>query len=138
MDDAQARLQTYLTRNRGDRVAAAIERWCVQTERLLAFERLPNVRARRVYYERFVESPGEELDRLMTFLGVALVPGLSLAAFEAKHDRGPADMKIRSTRSVDPGRVGKGRDIDLQAVPADLRARLTRLLAILGYAPVEG
>jgi protein-tyrosine sulfotransferase len=124
----------YLTRHGGNVVAAAIDRWCSKTERLLAFEHAHRGRALRVNYERFVEAPEEESARLMLFLGVAPVPGLSVAAFQYAHDRGPGDHKISHTRQVERDRVGRGEGIDLGRVPDALRERLARLLGTLGYS----
>jgi protein-tyrosine sulfotransferase len=135
--DVPNRLEAYMARNRGNVLAAAIDRWCEHTEKLLAFEHLHLSRSRGVYYERFVKSPEEELAHLMLFLGVRVVPGLSLTAFQAEHDRGPGDAKIRGSTAVDSGRTGKGQALKLTLVPTLLRERLARLLEILGYPQPE-
>lgn len=137
MDHIEKRLQPFLTRQKGNQIAAAVERWCSQVERLLAFEHLHHVNAHRIYYERFVDSPEEELTSVMTFLGVERIAGLSAAAFIAPHDHGPEDAKARRSLEVDPKRKGKGRRLDLTTIPAGLRNRFGALLSTLGYPPLD-
>jgi protein-tyrosine sulfotransferase len=127
------RLQPYLARHAGDLVAAGIDRWCTITERLLAFEHAHHRRALRTTYESFVDAPERELTRLLQFLDLAAVPGLSVAAFQHEHDRGPRDAKIAGAKAVERDRVGTGRAINLTRVPSSLRERLARLLGSLGY-----
>jgi hypothetical protein len=126
-------VQAVVARYQGDVVAALVDRWCSVTEKLLAFEHVQGEAAIRVTYERFVEAPEEELHRVMRFLDLAPANGLLAAAFRERHDSGPADIKIRGAKAVERDRVGKGRDIDLSRVPNDLRDRLGRLLAVVGY-----
>jgi hypothetical protein len=132
--DGPARLQQYLTRQRGTVLAAAIDRWCTVTERLLAFEHAQHGVTRRVIYEAFVERPEEEIADLLGFLDLAAVHGLSVSAFRFPHDHGPGDAKITATRRVERDRMGMGRSLDLRGVPAELRRRLDILLAQLGYS----
>jgi protein-tyrosine sulfotransferase len=127
------RLQPYLIRQRGNAEAAAIDRWCRQTERLLAFEHINRRRVRRVIYENFVAAPEDELRGIMEFLGLPCIAGLSRAAFEAKHDDGPGDVIIKSTTAVLRTRAGRGRNLSLGGVGAELRERFAGLLNGLGY-----
>ena len=132
LDDEQ-RLQGFLARNANNPLAAAIDRWCGQTEKLLSFEHLHAARACRVHYETFVGSPDAELRRLMRFVSVPPIDGLRETAFRVNHDRGPADAKIRGATEVDPDRIGKGQMLNVKSVPTQLMARLERLLRVLGY-----
>ena len=136
--DDENRLEGYLWRYGGNLVAAGIDRWCTQAEKLMAFEHLRQDRCARVHYERFVASPETELARLMAFLGLPVVENLSGRSFEIRHDRGPADAKIRSSTAVDPGRVGKGQYLDVTSLPLALKDRFEGILASLGYSSRSG
>jgi hypothetical protein len=131
--DGATRVESRLPRYGGNTVAAAIERWCNQTERLLAFEHANGTQSLRIIYERFVENPENETLRLLTFLGLEPHPGLTLSAFQTSHDAGPGDPKIFKSRGVDRQRVGRGQTLDTSGLPRQLNRRLTRLLTILGY-----
>jgi protein-tyrosine sulfotransferase len=134
--DLQGRwhVQPYLARYKGDVVAAAIDRWCTVTERILALEHAQNGRSLRITYEDFVEDSEREMERIMRFLEIASVRGLSQWAFQRPHDQGPADWKISGTSEVVRSRVGGGRGIGTEGVPAVLQTRLIGLLAHLGYS----
>lgn len=136
MNDIEGRLEPYLSRHGGHIVTAAIDRWCSQAEKLLAFEHLHRSMAYRVRYEQLVEAPEEQLAGLMRFLGYEPTPGLSVMGFGVRHDRGPADLKVKHASKIDGDRTGKGRTTDLGAVPVGLRRRLSKVLADLGYAPL--
>jgi hypothetical protein len=128
------RLEPFLAQHNGDGVAASIERWCVRAEKLLAFEHARRHRAIRLTYERFVEAPDRELERINTFLRIDPVPGLVAQAFSRSHDRGPADYKISQSGEIDRKRVGRGRRLDLSRTPKPLLQRMEKLLAVLGYS----
>jgi|SRR5579862_7064079 len=130
--DGPSRFDWRPARYGGHLVAAALDRWCSQAEKLLAFEH-SNSNCLRVLYETFVEHPEDELLRITTFLGLPHVPGLSVSAFERPHDPGPADSKISTSTAVDSGRIGKGRALDMRGVPLGLQQRFNRLLRVLGY-----
>lgn len=138
MDQIETRLQPFLTWQKGDIVAAAVERWCSQVEKLLAFEHLHHLSAHRIYYERFVDSPEEELTSVMSFLGVERIAGLSAVAFTAPHDHGPEDAKARCSTRIDSGRKGKGRELASKTIPVDLEVRFAGLLRTLGYPRLDG
>jgi protein-tyrosine sulfotransferase len=138
LDVEPHRVKAYLARYSGDAVAAALDRWCAITEKLLAFEHAYHRRTVRMTYEGLVEAPDCQMTRLMQFLGLRVVAGLSAAAFEQTHDPGPRDPKIASANAVEPDRVGMGRTIDLAPIPRTLRDRTARLLEILGYPGASG
>ena len=127
------RLQRHLGHRQNDVIAAATDRWCDITERLLAFEHASLGRTVRVRYEAFVTDPEGELRRILRGIGVRQVDGLSTAAFAAPHDRGPSDAKILGTARVCRDRVGKRGGVDIQRLPADLARRTRALLKRAGY-----
>lgn len=131
--DDRTRFSEYYARRGGDEVSAAVDRWCARTERLLAFEHWYRAQSCRIRYEDLVVSPDRELGRLAEFLSVANEPGWSGKVFDTRHDRGPADSKIKNSNGIDSGRRGKGRCIDLHEVPGRLQERFTGLLERLGY-----
>jgi protein-tyrosine sulfotransferase len=110
-----------------------LERWCIVTERLLALEQYMPHAVHRMTYERLTAAPEAEAARMCEFLHVQRVSGLTETAFAIPHDPGPADVKIRGSKGIDSGRVGKGRRVEIAAVPARIRARLDALMAEVGY-----
>jgi len=127
------RLQSYVDRHHGNVPAAALDRWCTKAEAVLGFEHNNPRTTHRVTYERFVEAPEEELQRLLTFLNVRREQGLSVLAFRVSHDQGPADAKIASTSKVERDRARRKSRLDLGQVPASLRLRFRQLSDTLGY-----
>lgn len=126
------RLQPHLARYPGDAFAAALDKWCGSTEKLLAWEHSnPGVTV-RLTYEDLVSSPAEEMGRVLAFLGLSLVSDLHEAAFKCEHDRGPGDMRIAKSTGIQRDRVGRGRNIDTK-VPSALRSRMIELLDALNY-----
>lgn len=128
-----ARLKLYVERYRGNAFAAAIDRWCSKVEAVLAFEHAHPDMSVRITYERFVAAPEEELLRLMRFLEVDIEEGLSTAAFQTSHDRGPGDAKILGTRRVEGGDARSAERLDIEQIPMPLRNRFRRLSENLGY-----
>jgi protein-tyrosine sulfotransferase len=112
---------------------ALVERWCVVTERLLALERYMPHAVHRITYERLTANAEAEAANMWEFLGVERVPGLTETAFAIPHDPGPADVKIRGSKGIESGRVGKGRRVDISEVPARTRDRMDALMREVGY-----
>ena len=127
------RLQRHLGNRGNDLIAAATDRWCGITEKLLALEHANSERTVRVRYEAFVTDPEGELRRILKAIGARPVDGLSTAAFGAPHDRGPSDAKILGTANVRKDRVGKPGGVDVQRLPTDLARRTRALLRRVGY-----
>jgi protein-tyrosine sulfotransferase len=127
-------LAWYLRRRAGNVLAAHVDRWSTLTERLLAFEQAYRAAAFRLTYERLVREPEVELAKLLTFLHVSTVEGLSKAAFTSEHDPGPGDVRIRGTTRVVSERIGMGGRLDTRGVPEDLLRRFSHLLTTLGYS----
>ena len=134
--DGIKHISPYLSKYRGDVVAAAVDRWCTITERILALEHQQHGSTLRITYEDLVNDPESEMERVMRFLGIAVVSGLSQEAFRRSHDQGPADWKISGTSEVLRTRVGGGRGIAAGGLPADLERRLAGLVGCLRY-PVD-
>lgn len=128
------RLQRHLGSRGNDLIAAATDRWCAVTEKLLAFEHANSDRTVRVRYEAFVADPEGELRRILKAIGARHVDGLSTAAFAVPHDAGPCDSKILGTAEVRADRVGKPGTVDVQRLPTDLARRTRALLRSVGYA----
>lgn len=136
LDEIEKRLQVYWLRHHGNLLAAAADRWCTQTESLLAFEGQGGVKVRRVYYERVVAATEEELASLLSFLEAPWVPDLSVAAFQTDHERGPADKKVERTVAVDSKRTGKGCRLDLTTIPNEIWHRVLSIQGRLGYGRI--
>lgn len=131
--DGSRYIEPMLAKYHGNVMAAALDSWCGVVERLLGFEHSYPARAYRVRYEDVVREPEQQLLHISEFLNIAYVPNLSTTAFERRHSRGPADPKIRGANTVEAGRGGKGRDLDLSALPQHLAQRTSSLLQALGY-----
>lgn len=127
-------LHPYLQRNSGDMVSSALDRWCTITERLLALEHEASLSCLRILYENLVANPERELGRVLRFLDLPEVEGLSVLAFQKRHDSGPRDSKIELSKTVGRDRVGTGRLIDLSRVSEPLRARTAGLANAVGYS----
>lgn len=136
--EGTAHLQSYLTRQSGNAAAAALDRWCDVSERLLALEHAHHRKALRVRYEDLVSDPEGEVERMTKFLGLRAVPNLSVEAFKVKHDRGARDPKIARTGRVHRDRVGAAGGIELEALPVELRSRVSALLRVLDYESSPG
>jgi protein-tyrosine sulfotransferase len=123
----------YLDKQGGKAVAAFIHRWCDRADKLLAFEAANAARSLRVRYEDLVTDPGRTLQGILAFLGEEWRPDLVERVFASPHDNGVGDSKIASTTTVRTDRVGAGRRLNVSDAPPELRERLRRTLASLGY-----
>lgn len=129
-------LAGYVTRDPGNLVAALIEGWLEQTEKLLELERSLPRNCHRILYESMVLRPQETLPGLFRFLGVEWEPEILERAFNMPHDEGGGDPKVRFTRSLDPASIGKGGAIPLGTFSLPLRKRMNEVLVKVGYPEV--
>jgi hypothetical protein len=126
-------ISRYLAKHNGNTIAASIEMWCHDAERLLAFELTFPENTYRVSYEQLVMNPEQQLQTMFRFLNVEPSPGITTRAFETAHDDGPGDYKIPTAFGIQTESIGKGLDVDLTGTPEVLRNRMLRLLDALGY-----
>lgn len=131
--EAPRGLEEYRQKNGGNTVASYIERWCDRTDMLLAFEAQNASASVRVRYEDLVADPAGVLRRILDFLGEAWVPDLVERVFSTPHDMGTGDPKIVGSQRIETDRVGLGRQLDVRGMRQELRDRMRRTLAVLGY-----
>lgn len=132
-DGFMPELAEYARRHPENHVEAMAESWAEKTATLLAFERRNSSLCHRVRYEDLVQSPKEELRAVFSHLGCAYEPAVLEGAFSKSHDAGGGDARIHSTRSVESDRVGGGRDVPVERLSSELRARIDTLSRQLGY-----
>jgi protein-tyrosine sulfotransferase len=127
----------YIARNPGNSVAAVAEYWADCTQRAARFEGENPGRCHRVRYEDLVEDPEGVTAGVLSFLGVAQVPGITGDCFRVSHDQGPSDSKIWSTRQVRKDSVGSGVAVPAARLAGRARADVNGMLSVLGYRIVD-
>lgn len=132
-DGFMAELSEYVRRSPHDLVGAMLDSWCDKTELLLKMQQRHPGLCHRVRYEDLVARPGEVLQPLCAFLGVAWDPTLLERAFTMRHDDGGGDQRIKHTQRVERDRAGRGRELDTRRLTEQQRARVNSLLRNLGY-----
>ncbi len=117
-------LAPYLLAYPGNSVAALAACWANSTDALLAFEAANPQAARRVRSEDLTAAPSETLAELLAWLGLdgrSAGHGASLA--------GTADLATAAAPAAGPL-------VPVQMIPPQLRERIGRLHAALGYPPL--
>jgi hypothetical protein len=128
----------YIAETPGNAVWALARFWADNAAVILTAEEEYADRCHRVRYEDLVADPEDTAEKIFTFLGVALVPGISTACFAAERERfGPADYKIWHTSQITGDSVGRGWTIPAGLIPAPMRATVNELASKLGYVPVD-
>jgi protein-tyrosine sulfotransferase len=118
-------------------VADVADYWMDSVELGLALERHVGDRAFSIRYEDMVRSPDQTLPALFAFLGVDWLPDLPQRVYASRHSAGVGDRKAELSRSIDPGRIGKGKDVPVRKLKGRLE-RMNRLLEALGYSALSG
>jgi hypothetical protein len=120
-----AGLAPYLLAYPGNSVAAVAACWANSTDALLAFEAANPQVARRIRSEDVTAAPSEAVAELLPWLGLdGRQAGL---AEPVLHD----DSAAVAAPSAEPA-------MPVQMIPPQLRERIGRLHATLGYAPLPG
>lgn len=131
-------LEAYAATNPSNSVAALSRYWVDRTTQLLDFESRHPDRCLRLTYEDLVADPETAMARVWALLEVDPLPDAATAAFRAPHvGTGSGDFKIWYTDRIEPGSVGRGRRVPAHLVPAPMLDIVNRLLAQLGYEPVD-
>ena len=81
--------------------------WLQASERILLFSELIQNRCIITRYEDLVSHPHIEIERLFNFLGEATPPDILVRAFQASHDGGFQDSKIKQTSMIHQASLGK-------------------------------
>jgi protein-tyrosine sulfotransferase len=127
----------YFKKHQGDKISGAIDYWCDEVNKMLAFEREHGAACFRLKYESLVLEPAQTLEPLFGFLGVEWDPGLLTDVFSIPHDQGYGDPKIMYSRKISKSSIGKGSTISRAQIPEPMLKKMNTLLAELGY-PVVG
>jgi protein-tyrosine sulfotransferase len=83
--------------------------WCEVYALLDSFAALHPERSHIFKYEDLAENPEATLGAALAFLGESLPERLAACAFAGRHTPGFEDYKIRHTRAIETGRIGKWR-----------------------------
>lgn len=126
-------LEDYVRRTPSNTVQAAVQYWVDGTAGLLDFERKLPGRTFRLRYEDITANPEAALEPMFRFLGVSWDPDLLKSVFTARHDGGVGDGYVRYSGRIHRDSLGLGRDLPLEQLPAELRSRMSAVLAELGY-----
>lgn len=126
----------YFKKHQGDKISGAIDYWCDEVGRMMAFEREHGSDCFRVKYESLVLEPAQTLEPLFGFLGVEWSPRLPATVFSTQHDQGYGDPKIMYSRKISKSSIGKGSSISRTRIPDALLEKMNRLLAELDYPTV--
>jgi hypothetical protein len=118
---ARSAMRPFVASYLGNSVAAAAAYWVAMTNQLLAFEASSQDNAVRLRYEDFRSGAGHALAALRPHLYVSELPA-DLPAMPAERDH---------WHPTDP------LEVPLELVPADLRERIDRLHADLGFAGIS-
>lgn len=136
--------EQFAGRPGGNNVSALAAYWADHTSRILRFERAHGRRCLRVHYERLVGDPERTAEEIFSFLGVGQVPGITQRCLAAGQDGpgrqgviGPGDHKIRATRKISAGSVGRGIRIPVELIPPPQLKAVNLVLAELGYSQVD-
>jgi Sulfotransferase family len=129
----------YIAANPGNAVLALARYWCDGAGAILAAEeRFPEV-CHRVRYEDLVADPEDTTAKVLDFLGVPQVPGITERCFTAERERsGPADYKIWHTPRVTAASVGRGWALPLGMIPEPVLGQMNEMAGRLGYLQVDG
>lgn len=127
----------YVAQHPGNSVAAIGNYWLDCARVILEFEEAQPERCHRIRYEDLATAPEEIAADLLEFLGVAPMPGITAACFEAPHEGdGPGDEKIWFTKKVTTETLGRGINVPAAALPPDMREQINDVLGKLGYRAV--
>jgi hypothetical protein len=130
----------YVSPHLDNFVAGLARYWNRRTKQIMILEGAPSTRTHRVYYEHLVRDPSSTLAGILDFLDLQqddeLVRQIIAGAFEAEHDPGPADGKIKYTSAVQNWSVERGRGIPAALLDVGARAETNALLTSLGYPEV--
>ncbi|HSG38780.1 MAG TPA: SCP2 sterol-binding domain-containing protein, partial [Thermoanaerobaculia bacterium] len=110
-----------------------VEYWADSTSGMLDFERKRPERTFRLRYEDIISSPEAALEPMFRFLGVSWHPDLLKSVFTARHDDGVGDGYVRYSGRIHKDSLGLGRQLPVETLPAELKGRMSSLLAELGY-----
>jgi protein-tyrosine sulfotransferase len=131
------RLADFVSRRPDNIVDALIDSWCDRAQDLIAFERSNPGRCFRLRYEDVVSDPVGVAGRLFAFLNLEFDPGMIDSMFRQSHDRGPGDLKIWFTASIQDDHVGNGNRISLAAISSGRMKSMNSFLKELGYPEVR-
>lgn len=129
-------IHPYLVRADHDHVQASASYWVDLTGALLDFEERHSAACFRLTYESLVFSPERTLGELFSFLDLDFPPELLDRVFDAEHDDGVGDSKIRFTRKIETGSVGKGIGIPVNLLAPELLERVNEVLERLDYPTI--
>ncbi|HEY1640396.1 MAG TPA: sulfotransferase [Streptosporangiaceae bacterium] len=130
---------SYIATTPGNAVLALARYWADNVSGALAAEESFPDRCIRVRYEDLVADPEGTAAAIFTFLGAAVVPGISATCFSADRERfGPGDHKIWFTSEISLDSTRRGWSIPASMIPPQVLGPINELTAKLGYIPVDG
>lgn len=125
-------------RNKPDNlVAAMIDNWLDKTKKMLEFERTHSSQCIRINYESLVFQPKLILAKLFEFLGEPWDEDLIDSIFKVSHDQGDGDVKVWFSDRISEESIGKGVEIPITSIPADLKEQIDIIHRQLGYSTID-
>lgn len=127
----------YIQMSPQNHVAALIEYWCDNMEKLLNFETRHGDRCYRLYYELLVREPEGTLQDVFRFLGLTWDADIIKRSLDVERDKGPADYEIGYMAAISPRSIGCGSTVPAKLISPAQRSRMNNLLSRLGYPAVS-
>lgn len=130
--------EPFAAQNPGNSVAAIGSYWLSATEAILAFEEKHPQSCHRARYEDLVGESEATTAAILSFLGVAEMPGITEACFRVPHESGgPGDDKVWFSAGITSASAGRGRSVPVAGLPSRVRQPVNDVLGRLGYQLVD-
>jgi Sulfotransferase family len=122
----------------GNSVAAGGAYWLAHSQKVMAFEDANPQRCHRVRYEDLVTMPEETAAGILSFLGVAPMPGITRDCFQVPHQgNNPGDKKIWFTSKVMTDSLGRGVKVPASWLPTRMRDDINQVMEKLDYRIID-